>query len=185
MLLRRRRTPRWRNSRWPFRPASQSHRYRAGSVSMRLHSAGRSGERARALAPEVGDVYLTWCLLHSPVRLSECEAGGRHAWTWIQALRSCPASSAPYFTRPVGTTSRIELANQSLANDPYKPAKLARMVRMFERTGDRGGAERVYREAIRLWPDSGRFRPARLAGLAKQGIMTLSLHLPIRSLTRR
>src|SRR6185312_8554899 len=49
----------------------------------------RASERARALAPEVGDAYLSWCMLHSPARMIECDAWVRHA------LKVDPSSSFP------------------------------------------------------------------------------------------
>ena len=63
----------------------------------------------------------------------------------------------------------LQLASQSLANDPYKPAKLARMIWIDEATGNSRDAERIYREAVRLWPDGGRMRFARALGMAERG----------------
>ena len=129
----------------------------------------RASERARSLAPEIGDAYLSWCMLHSPVRLVECEA-------WVRrALEVDPSSSFPpgYLSTLFYNAGRfresLPLARQSIANDPYKPAKIARMVRMLEGTGQSSEAEQFYRQGRRLWPDSGRMRVARLVGMAEAG----------------
>jgi DNA-binding winged helix-turn-helix (wHTH) protein/TolB-like protein len=130
----------------------------------------RAAVRARALAPEFGDVYLTWCQLHSPVLMTECDARVRHAFQVDSMSSFVPG----YLSNLLYGAGRIDeatqLASQSLANDPYKPAKLARMVHMLEVTRQSDQAEQVYREAMRLWPDnSGRIRGSRLAGLAEAG----------------
>ena len=130
----------------------------------------RAAVRARALAPEFGDVYLTWCQLHSPVLMTECDARVRHAFQVDSMSSFVPG----YLSNLLYAAGRIDesaqLASQSLANDPYKPAKLARMLRMLEVSGQRDEAEQVYREAMRLWPDNrGRIRGSRLAGLAEAG----------------
>jgi hypothetical protein len=62
----------------------------------------------------------------------------------------------------------LQLATQSLANDPYKPAKLARMILVDEATGNSRDGESVYRQAIRLWPGD-RMRYARALGIAEFG----------------
>lgn len=131
--------------------------------------ARQASDRARVLAPEFGDVYLTQCLLHSPVRLIECEADGRHALDVDPRSSFVPGFLSSVLYAVGREDEALALANQSWANDPYKPAKLARMVNMLELTGDRVGAERFYREATRLWPDSYRTRAGRLFGLAERG----------------
>jgi DNA-binding winged helix-turn-helix (wHTH) protein/tetratricopeptide (TPR) repeat protein len=132
-------------------------------------AARRAGDRALALAPEFGDVYIPACLLRSPVRMVECDARLR------KAMRIDPSTSfvPGYLSALLYNAGRIDEATQlaqvSLANDPYKPAKLARMIRMFEATGGSDEAERLFREATRLWPDMPRLRASRLAGMAERG----------------
>lgn len=129
----------------------------------------RASDRARALAPEFGDVYLTWCLLHSPVRMIECEMRGRHALEVDSRSSFVPGYLSALFENAGRTDESLQFARQSLANDPYKPAKLARMVRLLEASGNADEAERMYEEGRRLWPDSGRMRPSRLIGMAERG----------------
>jgi DNA-binding winged helix-turn-helix (wHTH) protein/TolB-like protein len=138
---------------------------RAGALEL----GRRAGDRALALAPEFGDVYLTWCLLHSPVRMTECDAHVRHALSVDWKSSFVPGYLSTLFHEAGLTDESLRLAEQSLANDPYKPAKMARMIEMLELSGDSDGAEQVYREARRLWPDSGSMRASRLVGMAERG----------------
>lgn len=132
--------------------------------------ARKAGERAMALAPEFGDVYIPWCLLHSPVRMAECDGHLRMA----ERVDSSTSFAPGYLSSLLENAGRIEesvqLAKVSLANDPYKPAKLARMIRLLEASGRSGEAEPVFQRAIRLWPDSsGRMRGSRFVGMAERG----------------
>ena len=129
----------------------------------------RAGDRARALAPEFGDVSTPWCLLHSPVRMLECEGRLRKAMQIDPSTSFVPGYISSLLFDAGRIDESVELARVSLANDPYKPAKLARMIRMFEASGDEADAASLFREATRLWPDDGRMRAARLMGLAEQG----------------
>ena len=132
-------------------------------------TARRASGRALMLAPEFGDVYITWCLLHSPVQMTKCDARLR------RAMRIDPSSSfvPGYLSSLLFDGGRIgesvELARVSLANDPYKPSKLARMIGMLEASGKASEAESLFREAVRLWPGSQQMRAARLIGMAERG----------------
>jgi DNA-binding winged helix-turn-helix (wHTH) protein/tetratricopeptide (TPR) repeat protein len=129
----------------------------------------RASEHARALAPEFGDVYLTWCLLHSPVRMIECDVRGRRALEVDSRSSFVPGYLSSLFEDAGRIDESLQFARQSLANDPYKPAKLARMIRLLEASGNSDQAERIYEEGRRLWPDSGRMRRSRLLGMAELG----------------
>jgi DNA-binding winged helix-turn-helix (wHTH) protein/tetratricopeptide (TPR) repeat protein/TolB-like protein len=148
-----------------FSIASIPHGERRDAVALAL----RSSERARQLAPEFGDVYLTWCLLHSPVRMTECDTRVHHALEVDSISSFVPGYLSSLYYNAGRMDEALQLARQSLANDPYKPAKLARMIWIDEATGDSGDADRVYREATRLWPDGGRMRFARALGMAERG----------------
>ena len=99
----------------------------------------------------------------------ECDARLR------KAERIDPSTSfAPgYLSSVLESAGRIEesfqLAQVSLANDPYKPAKLARAIRLDEAAGQSSNAEQIYREGTRLWPGSPRMRSGRLVGMAERG----------------
>jgi tetratricopeptide (TPR) repeat protein len=131
---------------------------------------GRSAsDRALAMAPQFGDVYLPWCLLHSPVRMTECDVRGRKALSVDSSSSFVPGYLSSLFEAAGRLDDALQFGRQSLANDPYKPAKLARMVRLLEAAGNTAEAERVYREAARLWPDNPKLHAGRLAGLAQAG----------------
>jgi tetratricopeptide (TPR) repeat protein len=129
----------------------------------------RSSERARQLAPEFGDVYLTWCLLHSPVRMTECDAHVHHALEVDSISSFVPGYLSSLYYRAGRMDEALQLASQSLANDPYKPAKLARMIGIDEATGNSRDEDQLYRQATRLWPNGGRMKFARALGMAERG----------------
>ena len=129
----------------------------------------RAGDRARGLAPEFGDVYLPWCLLHSQVRMAECDAWVHHALEVDSSSSFVPGFLSGLLHDAGRTEESVQLAVQSLSNDPYKPAKLARMIRMDEASGRSDDAAQVYAEGRRLWPDDGRMRVNRLIGMAERG----------------
>lgn len=129
----------------------------------------RASDRARALAPQFGDVYLTWCLLHSKVRMTECDAHLRHALE-IDARSSSVPGFLSFLSQDAGSMDEaLRLARQSLANDPYRPAKLEQMIRMLELSGDSDEAEQLYRMASRIWPDHDGMRGNLLLGVAESG----------------
>jgi DNA-binding winged helix-turn-helix (wHTH) protein/TolB-like protein len=129
----------------------------------------RAGERARAMAPEFGDVYITWCLLHSPVRMTECDRRLRQALEVDSSTAFTPGYLSAILNNGGRIDESVQLAGVSIANDPYKPAKMARMIRMFEVAGRSDEAERLYQKAARVWPNDGRFRASRLFGMAERG----------------
>lgn len=138
---------------------------RASAVKVARVAAGR----ARQLAPEFGDVYLPWCGLHSPLRLLECEQSLRDG---LHADPDAPFVTA-FLSSHLDSVGRVneslELARLALANDPYKPAKLARLIRSLEATGNRDEAERVYNQATRWWPDYSGLAWMRLVGMLQRG----------------
>jgi hypothetical protein len=129
----------------------------------------RASERGRQLAPEFGDAYISWCGLHSPVRMIECDANLRHALEVDSRSSSVPGFLS-FLLHDAGMTSEsLQLARQSLANDPYRPPKMRQMLRMLELSGDSSDAEQLYQTATRLWPDQDGMRGNRFAGMAERG----------------
>jgi DNA-binding winged helix-turn-helix (wHTH) protein/TolB-like protein len=129
----------------------------------------RAGERGRKLAPEFGDAYISWCGLHSPVRMIECDANLRHALEVDSRSSSVPGFLS-FLLHDAGMTDEsLQLARQSLANDPYRPPKMRQMLRMLELSGDASEAEQLYQTATRLWPDQDGMRGNRFAGMAERG----------------
>lgn len=134
-----------------------------------LEAGRRAADRARELAPEFGDVYIPWCLFHSPVRMTECEARLRHSIRVDPGSSFAPGLLSTLHYNAGRIDDAIRLADVSRANDPYKPAKLARMVRMLEGDGRSAEAERLYQAAMRWWPANRRIAPSRLAGTVEAG----------------
>jgi len=126
-------------------------------------------DRATALAPEFGGVYIPWCLLHSSVRLIECEDRLRAAMVrdpgspWVDDFLGGELLN-------VGRTGEAaELANQSLANDPFAPAKIALAVQTLEATGQSTDAEKLYNQDRRWWPEAEDSFWGRVHGITERG----------------
>jgi tetratricopeptide (TPR) repeat protein len=99
----------------------------------------------------------------------ECDVRGRRALEVDSRSSFVPGYLSSLFEDAGRIDESLQFARQSLANDPYKPAKLARMIRLLEASGNSDQAERIYEEGRRLWPDSGRMRRSRLLGMAELG----------------
>ena len=114
----------------------------------------RAAGRALKLAPEFGDTYATWCMLHSDTRLAECEDNLR------AGSRIDP--DAPYLNaflavrmQNVGRGQEaVELAKLSYAHDPYDSFKIGAMLRALEFAGDADGARKLYQVGARWWPET-------------------------------
>ena len=132
-----------------------------------LMTGRRAANRARALAPEFGDVYVPWCLFHSPVRMTECDLRLRHSMRVDPGSSFAPGLLSNLLYNAGSIDDAVKLADVSRANDPYKPAKLARMVRMLEATGRSTEAERLYQAATRWWPGNQRITPSRFFGMVE------------------
>jgi DNA-binding winged helix-turn-helix (wHTH) protein/tetratricopeptide (TPR) repeat protein len=129
----------------------------------------RASDRGRALAPEFGDVYISWCLLHSRVRKIECEANLRRGLEVDPRSSSVPGFLS-FLLHDAGLVDEaLRFARQSLANDPYRPPKMRQMMRMLELAGDSSEAQQVYEKATRIWPDADGMRGNRFAGMAERG----------------
>ena len=140
-------------------------------------TARQAAARALALAPEFGDVYIPGCVLQSPVRMGECEARLRRAMQIDPSSSFVPGYLGSLLFSGGRLSEAVDLARVSLANDPYKPAKLARMIQMLEISGRNDEAQALFENATRLWPDNRPVRSARVIGLAEaadlQGIAKL------------
>lgn len=138
---------------------------RAGAVL----AARRASEKALELAPEFGDSYIPWCLLHAPVRRLECER------RLGQAMKLDPeAPFANWFLasllRNVGRfDDSLKLARMSIAQNPYRPAKLLLMISALEVAGRAEEADALHAKAVRWWPDHRGIAWGRIIGLIEGG----------------
>jgi DNA-binding winged helix-turn-helix (wHTH) protein len=137
---------------------------RASAVANGLGAA----DRARQLAPDFGDVYIPWCLLHSPTRRRECEDHLRAG-----LARDAQAPFVAYFLadlmKAVGRTGDASsLASASLAEDRYVPSKLGLAIELGEALNDTA-ADGIYTRAVREWPHDDLFFWRRAEGLLLRG----------------
>jgi DNA-binding winged helix-turn-helix (wHTH) protein/tetratricopeptide (TPR) repeat protein len=115
--------------------------------------ARRAMERVHVLAPGFGGADIVWCFLHSRVRMIECED---HLRT---AMRIDPDSAwadniLANRLKDVGRMNEaLELAQNSLARDPFAQEKIEVTVRLLGAVGQRAEAENLYRDSLRWWPD--------------------------------
>lgn len=125
----------------------------------------RAAEKALELAPDVGDLYATWCLLHDGTLLAECE----------DHLRKGNRLGDPSFLngfladmlKGVGRFEEAaEASRLSYTHDQYDFFKISQMLRTLEFTRDGEGARELYQQAIRWYPNNKfRFFRNRLFGL--------------------
>jgi DNA-binding winged helix-turn-helix (wHTH) protein len=138
---------------------------RASAVSM----ARQAADRARRLAPQFGDVYIPWCLLHAPVRMAECED---HLRAGLAADPQAPFVRF-FLSNLLNSVGRNEdalaLAYASLAQDQYVPTKIGQLVGLQQATGDTEDAENLYRYEERLWPHQGYAFFRRVKGFVQSG----------------
>lgn len=124
---------------------------------------------ALRIAPEFGDVYAAWSLLHGAAPLAVSEDEGR------KGLQVDPDSFyVPFLLSglldAVGRVDEsLALAEQALANDPYDPAKVARVERLLEQVGDKRDADEQFDRAMRWWPNDRTIAFNRLLGLEARG----------------
>ncbi len=119
-----------------------------------LAEARHAYDQGLRLAPDFGDTYGAWCLLHSEARKIECEdhlRQGNQIDPDAPYLRSFLAG----LLRSVGRADEaLELTRLSYSHDPYNIFKIADMLRMFEATGDADEARKLYQDGTRWWPES-------------------------------
>ena len=133
-------------------------------------SAGRqASDRAIRLAPEFGDVYIPWCILHSSAWMGQCEARLR------EAMRRYPDAPFPssFLCSLMSNVGRNEdalaLARITIADDPFKPAKLSKLMMGLEVMGQREEADQVYARGKRWWPTNERIFWGRMLGFIMSG----------------
>jgi TolB-like protein len=134
-----------------------------------IAAARRAVDRTTKLAPEFGGGYIPWCLLHSDVRLAECEDRLR------TAMRRDPDDPFVnwFLSRLLNNVGRnaeaADLARLSLAHDQYMPYKIAQMLRMLEITGQAREAAELYENSTRWWPGNGEIAWYRVSGMIQRG----------------
>ena len=140
-----------------------------GDRSRAIAAARQASDNAVTLAPEFGDAYIPWCLLHSEQRRIQCEDRLR---VGVRADPDAPFANT-FLSRLLNTVGRngeaANLASLSLAHDQFVPAKIGLMLRMFEATGQVQDAADLYRQASRWWPSNEEISWQRLSGMIQRG----------------
>jgi tetratricopeptide (TPR) repeat protein len=132
--------------------------------------ARRAADRALALAPEFGDTYATWCLLHSETRFAECEDQMRKGNRIDADAAYLRGFLADFLRNAGGLDEAAELSRLSYAHDPYDFFKIATMLRTSEFAGDSQDARELYQQAVRWYPEKKfMFFRNRLWGLIARG----------------
>ncbi|MEA3080871.1 MAG: hypothetical protein QOD54_539 [Sphingomonadales bacterium] len=134
-----------------------------------LASGRAAAARAIRLAPDFGDVYIPWCMLHAEARIAECEASLRHG---LAADPNAPSvlSTLGILLRNVGRLDEaLPIAAESLARSPYGPGKMANSLIALEASGQSDDAEALFRRGHRLWPHYGGLFLKRVGGLTARG----------------
>lgn len=131
-------------------------------------AARQAADRAKSLMPHFGDVFIPSCLLQPTVRMAECEDQLRAG---LKADPDAPFVNQflSYNLKDVGRTQEaFDRASLSYQHDPYMPAKISNMIKMFEIAGQSEDADSLYRLGIRWWPEWGFFR-SRVMGIIERG----------------
>lgn len=133
-------------------------------------AARTAADRAVSLAPEFGDSYAPWCLLHSEQMRIGCE---RRLRAGIRVDPDAPFASwflANLILHPAGRDHEaLELARASLAHDPFMPEKIALMLQVLEATGQAREAEALYQRSNHWWPNNPSLYWSRAAGILDAG----------------
>lgn len=136
---------------------------------MAVAAARQASQRARQLAPEFGDVHIPWCILHSSAWQAECEARLREG-ARVDPKAPFVGSFLSSLMSDVGRMENgLEFARLTIANDPFKPAKLSKLIFGLEVTGRREEADEVYARAVRWWPTNERIFWGRVLGFIEAG----------------
>jgi TolB-like protein len=132
-------------------------------------AARQAADRTTDIAPDYGSGYVPWCLLHSSVRMIECEDRLR------AGMRADPDDPFAnwFLSRLLNNVGRngeaLQLASLSLAHDPYMPLKIAQMLRLLEANGRADEATQLYRQSTIWWPANEAIRWYRLSGTMQRG----------------
>ena len=137
----------------------------------------KAADQAKKLAPEFGDVYAAWCMLHSETRIAECEdrlrAGKRidPGAPFVDAFLSGTLRQAGRFEEA------FELTHINYAQDPYVPTKIGNVLQAYEFGNQTKEAQELFAKTVRWWPEFeghfltnraiGKFARSDLGGLAE------------------
>ena len=124
-----------------------------------------AAERALSLAPDSGNSYGPWCLLHAEVRIGECEARLRKGL----AVDSQDWSIGNVLSKLLLNVGRIDeaepFAAEGLAKNAFAPGAIGSSLLALEMAGQTRNAEALFNRGHRLWPHSNGLIFQRLGGM--------------------
>lgn len=132
-------------------------------------SARRAFDRAVVLAPRFGDSSAAWCALYADGPIADCEDQLRKGLHVDPDAQLVPGSLSAVLDGVGRIDDALQFAELALANDPYKPGKLALMIRILEEKGDERDASRLFNQAMRWWPNHPAIVWNRLVGIEFRG----------------
>lgn len=111
-----------------------------------------AADKALGMAPDFGDTYAPWCLLHPSTYSRECEDRLRAG---MEADPDAPFTPV-FLSSLLYNVGRFEESSQfartGLAGDPFHPHKLRRVIRTAILLGQKEEAEQFFSQAVRWWP---------------------------------
>lgn len=130
-----------------------------------LNAGRNAAERALRLAPDFGNSYGPWCLLHSEARIAECEARLRKGF----AVDPQDWSTGNVLSKLLINVGKIDeaapIAAEGVAKNAYAPGRIARSLLSLEAAGLSRDAEVRFGQGQRLWPHYNDLIWQRLAGM--------------------
>ena len=115
--------------------------------------ARRAADHALALAPEFGDTYASWCLLHSETRMAECEDHIRAGKRVDPDAPYLNLFLANLLARVGRLDESAELTRLSYSHDPYNYLKILEMLQMLEFSNENEEARRLFQQSVRRFPE--------------------------------
>ena len=128
-----------------------------------------ASERALRLAPNFGNAYAAWCLLHAEVRIAECEARLR------RGLLTDPQSATTgtllsHLLQNAGRNEEaVSIATEGLAKQPFGPTKMEYLLIALQTTGRTRQADELFKRGERLWPGYWGLFESQVSGMVAGG----------------
>jgi DNA-binding winged helix-turn-helix (wHTH) protein/tetratricopeptide (TPR) repeat protein len=111
-----------------------------------------AADRALRMAPDFGDTYAPWCLLHPSTYSRECEDRLRAGMEADPDAPFTPVFLSSLLYKVGRFEESSQFARTGLAGDPFHPHKLRRVIRTSILLGEKEEAEQLFAQAVRWWP---------------------------------
>ncbi len=128
-----------------------------------------AADNALRLAGDFGDTYVPWCLLHPQTLISQCEDRMRAGLKADPNAPFVPTFLSSLLLNVGRYRESLELARASLADHPYQPHKLRRVINLTILAGLDDAADQTFAKTRRWWPDHADIYWDRIYGYALRG----------------